>query len=393
MTKDEISVLQGIAEKLLILCANADIENGKINDKVVNFRSKIKVVFDNKITQESGFTKKEIKEMPFLKDMHYRFTCGVHQYRYRRNGYNVQFSSKNKVVAQEKARDFISKLNKIERKTSETMGRTLDFVAYAWLDLKKAHTIKQTYKVYLGVYRNHIQPVFGNKPVKSILPMHLQPFFNDLFSRQERTCEDAKNILNGIFKYAVANRLCESNPMAGVIVERHFRKTGVALNDEQLGRFKEVMRQIGKYGLAALIMLYSGARGAELSSIRFDWEKGVMDIKNAKLKKSQKRNPLNLIRTVPIFPALYGLRSQIEESDAWRISGDMLAKRFCLYWRESTVKDLRHTFTTKARESGVENELVNIWTGHAPGRNQTANTYTHFSMDYQIEQARKIKPY
>ncbi len=393
MTKDEISVLQGIAEKLLILCAGARIENNKIDEKVLNFRNNVKVVYNVKKGGISDFTKKEIKEMPYLKDLHYRFIDGLHQYRYRRNGYDKHFTSKRKEIAKKKAYDFIRQLNKMIAADNTSRTDTLDFIAYAWLDLKKMHTAKKTYEVYCGIYRNHIAPVFGTKPVKSILPMHLQPFFNDLFSRQEKTCEDAKIVLNGIFKYAVANRLCASNPMAGVIVEKHFRKTGVALTDEQIKRFKDAMGRSGKFGLAGLIILYSGVRGAELSSIRFDWGKGLMDIKNAKLKKSQKRNPLNLIRTVPIFPALYGLRSQIEESDEWRIKDSTLTCKFRNYWTENTVKDLRHTFTSKARESGVENELVNIWTGHAPGTNQTANTYTHFSIDYQIEQAQKIKPY
>lgn len=223
--------------------------------------------------------------------------------------------------------------------------------------------------------------------------MHLQPFFNELFARQEKTAEDTKIILNGIFKYAVANRLCSTNPMQGVIVEKHFRKTGVAMNDEQIERFKVAMQNSGKYGLAGLIILYSGVRGAELASIRFDWDNGTMNVDNAKLKKSQKKNPLNLIRTVPIFPMLYTLREQIEANDEWRMPTSTLTCKFCKYWKETTIKDLRHTFTSKLRESGIENELVNIWTGHAPGTNQTANTYTHFSMEYQKSIARKIKPY
>ena len=41
----------------------------------------------------------------------------------------------------------------------------------------------------------------------------------------------------------------------------------------------------------------------------------------------------------------------------------------------------------------VDNELVNLWMGHSAGKNLTANTYTHFSMEFQKKQAKKISNY
>lgn len=397
MRVEEINYFQGLAEKILLYCANARIENNESANKVLQLRQRIKIVFDNETGQISAeWTAKEIREMPSLKDVHYRFTAGVHQYRYRRNGYNVQFSSKIKDVAKQKAFEFIKSLKKtlsVNNAATTSRALKLDTVAEAWLELKKNHSAKDTYRVYAGVYKNHIKPVFGERNVKNILPMDLQPFFNELFEKSGKTSEDAKIVLNGIFNYAVANRLCPSNPMTAVVVEKHFRKTGVALNEEQLARFKAKMNTSGKIGLAGLIILYSGVRGAELSSIQFHWDTGTMDVTNAKLKKSQRKNPLNLIRTIPIFPNLYLLRERIEASDEWRIKPSTLSCKFCEFWNETTVKDLRHTFTSKAREFGVENELVNLWTGHSAGNNQTANTYTHFSMDFQKREAKKIKEY
>ena len=53
------------------------------------------------------------------------------------------------------------------------------------------------------------------------------------------------------------------------------------------------------------------------------------------------------------------------------------------------LKDLRHTFTTRARECGIDNELVAVWTGHSLG-NITSSVYTHFSNEFQQEQAKKL---
>ena len=155
---------------------------------------------------------------------------------------------------------------------------------------------------------------------------------------------------------------------------------------------KEKLAKLGGLGTAGLIVLYSGIRGAELETLQIDWERGTFTVKNAKLKQSQKVNEKNLYRTVPIFPALYSLKSIIEKVN-WRIPPKQLSSQFSAAIGTCTVKDLRHTFISRAREAGIENELVNVWTGHLPGKNQTANTYTHFSIEYQKKKAKKLKPY
>lgn len=388
------------------------IHNCRVSEEKEKFKKQFSVVYDSTVAPMRSsevsklnkkkrkqslqvWTAKEIKDMPYLKDIKYRKTqAGIHQFRYRRDGYNVSFNSKDFEVAKKKAYDFIKGLKKILRNSADVaFGKTLDFVAQAWLELKKAHTVPATFRTYKGVYDNHVLPVFGKRAIKSILPMDLQPYFDDLFSRQERTCEDAKVILNGIFEYAVANRLIPSNPMQGVIVNKHFRKTGKALNNEQIKTFKKEMLMHGPYGIAGLIILYSGVRGHELNSIDFQWDRGVFVVNNAKLKKGQKSNPENLKRTVPIFPGLWKLKDLIEQSEEWRIKPTSLTVYFSKNWEQNSVKDLRHTFTTKAQQAGVPENLVNLWTGHLPGKTVTANVYTHFDVEYQIQQANKITNY
>ncbi len=341
------------------------------------------------------WTDKEIEKMPHLKNLHYRKTVdGIHQFRYRRNGYQLSFNSKNYEVAKKKAYDFIKGLKENIRRNSEVLyGKSLDYVAQAWFELKKAHVERGTYQSYLSVYKNHVAPVFGKRSVKGILPMDLQPFFDELHKNAGKTCETTKITLAGIFKYAVANRLCPTNPMDGVIIEKHVRVTGKALTNERIETFIATMKaDTSIYGLACLIILYTGIRGSELESLTFDWANGTFTVKNAKLKKSQKVNPENLTRTVPIFPGLYKLKDRIE-TEPWKIKASTLACKFREHWSENSVKDLRHTFASKCREAGVENELVNIWQGHTPGNNVTANVYTHFSLEHQKQEAKKVTNY
>ncbi len=388
------------------------IHNCRVSEEKEKFKKQFAVVYDSSVapmrSSEASkpnkkrrkqslqvWTAKEIKNMPYLKDIKYRKTqAGIHQFRYRRDGYNVSFNSKDYEIAKKKAYDFVKGLKKILRDSADVaFCKTLDFVAQAWLELKKAHTVIETYKAYKSVYKNHIEPVFGKRAIKSILPMDLQPYFDDLFSRHEKSCEDSKIILNGVFDYAVANRLIPSNPMQGVIVNKHYRKTGKALTAEQITTFKKEMLKNGPFGLAYLIIIYSGVRGHELNSIDFQWDRGVFVVNNAKLKRGQKTNPDNLKRTVPIFPGLWKLKDLIQQSEEWRIKPRVLSSEFSKFWEQNTVKDLRHTFTTMAQQAGVPENLVNLWTGHLPGKTVTANVYTHFDVQYQIEQANKITNY
>ena len=68
---------------------------------------------------------------------------------------------------------------------------------------------------------------------------------------------------------------------------------------------------------------------------------------------------------------------------------EQLRIEFKKYCPDNTLKDLRHTFTTRARECGIDNELVSVWTGHSLG-NITSSVYTHFSMEFQQEQSKKL---
>ena len=104
-------------------------------------------------------------------------------------------------------------------------------------------------------------------------------------------------------------------------------------------------------------------------------------IKNGKLKSYQK----NLFRTIPIFP----LYKQVAEHDCGKLNPRKLSYEFREYCPNHQLKDLRHTFTTRARECGIDNELVAVWTGHSLG-NITSSVYTHFSIGFQQEQAKKL---
>ena len=92
----------------------------------------------------------------------------------------------------------------------------------------------------------------------------------------------------------------------------------------------------------------------------------------------------NYYRTIPIFP-LY--KRTLRLSPLGKYQHNKLCEEFKRFLPNHTLKDLRHTFTTRARECGIDNELVAVWTGHSLG-NITSSVYTHFSIEFQQEQAK-----
>ena len=107
-----------------------------------------------------------------------------------------------------------------------------------------------------------------------------------------------------------------------------------------------------------------------------------LTVKNSKLKNYQK----NLYRTVSMFPKY---KNSIQNYKLEKATLEQLRIEFKRYCPDNTLKDLRHTFTTRARECGIDNELVSVWTGHSLG-NITSSVYTHFSIEFQQEQAKKL---
>lgn len=86
---------------------------------------------------------------------------------------------------------------------------------------------------------------------------------------------------------------------------------------------------------------------------------------------------------------MFPLYKQHVAGKAIKVDVKHLSMTFAKICPNHQLKDLRHTFTTRARECKIENELVAIWTGHSLG-NITASVYTHFSMEHQKQEATKL---
>lgn len=331
------------------------------------------------------FSKKELLEFPYLQFFNYQFSKNGHSFRYHRNGEQKNICSINLEKAKIKVKEYCDKLAKnngiIDKKESITMSN----YGRKWLDVvKKPNVHKDTYRVYNGAFINYIQPYFKNKTFKDISFFDLQEFFNGLPSEKGKTIENIRIVLNGIYDSAFTDGIIDKNVMLRVVVKKHVRKIGKCLSKEAEKEFISKIKGNTKE-LSWLVMLYSGVRPCELSSIEFNWDKNEMHIKNGKLKNYQ----TNFYRIVPIFPKLKELKIRLQNEE-WKKNTRTMSCRFPKVCPNYRLYDLRHTFVTRAKECGVSDELVNKWTGHVLGKSITANIYTHYNIDFEQKEALRV---
>ena len=333
------------------------------------------------------FSHKEIKSMPSLKDCKIRFHKGVYEIRYRKNGYNKTFYHKTLTGAKEKARLFLSDINikikKIYTPVVTNKKGALNTAKFCenWLKNVKARQLKKiTFNSLFNKYKRHIESTLIKYRIDNLTSSVIQKIFDSVTTRN---AEDIRTIFNGMFSYAIANNLIDRSPMSVVVVKKHERERGERLSPEQELQFLKKIKGHEKETTIKLY-LYTGARPSELETIKFDWKNGTFTLQNAKLKSYQKEQ----LRTIPIFPTLYAMRNEIEKAEIFNAT--LIGKYFRKYFPGYQVKTLRHTFTSKCKEQGVLPELVNYWTGHTIGSDTSAKIYTHYDMDFQKKDAKKI---
>jgi len=344
------------------------------------------------INKKSAETKtiEEAKEMIRFSDCTVRRRKnGLYEIRYRRGGIEKTWSSMKLKKAKQKCMAWLHSENRQRRELAAEglPPETVIFGPFAdnyMYNVKKRMVKEETFVSYLNTYKRHILPNFGKLPLAGIKAVFIQKILNELNEKIPRACEDVKVLLNSIFTYAVNNGEIKINPIKAVYIPKHERETGKALTKEEETRLLEKLKG-KKIELAYILALYTGMRGCEVNSAVFDVEKNTITIKNGKLKSYQKEK----FRTIPIFPKLkpYIPRFMSEE---WKMHPNKISRVLSQLLPTHTFKDLRHTFTTRARECGIENEVVSLWTGHSLG-NITASVYTHFSPEFMQQEAEKLR--
>lgn len=397
--KNVYEVLEKCIEDLKALSVQVMQIARTVNDVLTEhdeYKNSFKVIYGGLSGVEPKTTdvvKGESKPMLNIKDCTTRQKGNSYEVRFRKFGYEKSFTSTNLANAQARMREYLRELNKnFKPKIKKT--HTVAEWAKKYLENYKKITLQpKSYENLTRVVNLHVIKPLGDYRVCDVKPLTLQQHFVTLLEAGKgRTAEDVKTFLNGMFTICVKNGICAYNPMEAVVIPKHYRKHGSALTVEEERRFIESLKG-DHYELILLFLLYSGARVSEAKRFNVadvDFKRNVITIRTTKCKDQVNGAP----RTVPIFPYLKPVLEKIcALGSAHPLTAlcEKAGKRLKELLPKHHLHELRHTFTTRCRECGIDNEVTSLWTGHSFAGNTTSRVYTHFSPEFQQREAQKLR--
>ncbi len=339
------------------------------------------------------FTKKEISQMPIqfrnvfaANDLivHYRLRKdGVYEARFHRQGIDIEVSSKDLTKLKQK---FIDKLNHKDEKPDKN-DKTFAEYADEWLNIKKVTTKQSTYNEYLRLLNHDILPTFGEMKAIEIDRCMLQNFLLTYVQKGVlRTVHKLFLLLRCIFDM-IAEDYNIPTPMKKVVVPNYQSKSGIAFTyEEEKKLVNHCIAHLNRdTSHAFLVLLYAGLRRSELASLK------IIDGTWLECETSKERMGKNVVkRKIPITPMMRQVLPYIDFEKAKNVNLNTLQTTMKRLFPNHHSHELRHTFISRSKESGVAREVVSVWAGHAADGTQTSNVYTHFSREFMKEQAQKV---
>ena len=366
-------------------------ENGKLSEKGKN-----------------GFklTKQEIKTMPesirkiFIANnyiVNYRITSnGYFEARIRRKGMYIEASGRDFETMRKRFMDRLSAfyerppIQQIEEPpTPVPTAKTMLFGTYGreWLKIKEQTTKPSTFKEYERSFRVDLEPTFGNKPLADITRTDLQNYlFGIMGENKHRKAEKLALMLNCIFDMAAEDYDIPS-PMKKVVLPAYQTKKGESLTKDEetrLVNYCKSHRDVEGTD-ALLVLLYFGLRKSELKSIE------IIDGKWLQCETSKERLGQNVVlRKIPFTPMAKKVLPYIDFERAKNTNLNTISTRMKRLLPNHHPHELRHTFISRCKESGVASEVVSIWAGHSLSGTITSTVYTHYSEEFQLKEAEKV---
>lgn len=342
------------------------------------------------------------------------------------------------------ARSYLADIQYEERHQGivPTVGLTVDLWFQFWLNNLVCDLAPNTIRNYNERYVRNIQPVIGKMQLAEVKPMHCKAVLNRMEPLYAGSTIRQTYITMGmLFKSAVMNDMIAKHPMNGVRSTKPVRAVDdiKCLTVEEQLRFLEAARETHN-GRQYEFLLETGLRTSELIGLTWDsidWTKRTLTVSKileyrhkqgcwrAGPPKSQKS-----YRTIPLTDKAYGILASCYSERTTRKEAESMSqsleytdrrtgekKRLLMHdlvfvnWRTGepsknssydthlyklcdhagirrlSMHALRHTYATRAIESGMPPKVLQMLLGHSSIK-MTMDRYVHVTDDSMFDAVR-----
>ncbi len=300
-----------------------------------------------------------------------------------------------------------------------------------------------TLQTQLASYDYYVKEYIGGMKLSDVRQIHVVELFHSLSAKglSYNTICKADSVISAMFRDAVANELVEKNPAAGAMksIKKTSRKVKKALSEDQQERFLRFVKgdkYYQKYYSFYVVAFHTGMRVGELCGLTWDnvdFERATIHVNKTLMSREDRINGGQKVvlnspktrksdRNIPMLPVVKNVLKQQRENTKHigapeidgisdfvfrsdregnvlkprsvytmlrRIVGKMNEKEIEEAVREEREPELlenfspheiRHTFTTRCFEKGMNPKVISEILGHA-GMQMTLGVYTHVSED------------